>query len=43
MYRGVKMDLTTRYVEGEEVIWWAFSSATATVKVWQSRALRVCV
>ncbi|CAF1227765.1 unnamed protein product [Adineta steineri] len=33
LYRGVRMNLATKYQNGETVIWWAFSSCTTTKEV----------
>ncbi|CAF2589818.1 unnamed protein product [Rotaria sp. Silwood2] len=35
-YRGVKLDLSKRYIEGKTIVWWGFSSCTTTVGVLQS-------
>jgi hypothetical protein len=35
-YRGVKLDISDRYTEGETVVWWGFSSCTTTHGVLQS-------
>ncbi|CAF4632160.1 unnamed protein product [Rotaria socialis] len=35
-YRGVKLDLSRRYVEGETIVWWGFSSCTTSVGVLKS-------
>ncbi|CAF4157651.1 unnamed protein product [Rotaria magnacalcarata] len=35
-YRGVKLDLKTRYIEGETIVWWGFSSCTTSMGVLQS-------
>jgi hypothetical protein len=35
-YRGVKSDMSKRYIQGETVIWWGFSSCTTAVEVLQS-------
>ncbi len=33
VYRGVKLDLSSKYVEGTIFTWWAFSSCTSSVSV----------
>eukprot|EP00930_Biecheleria_cincta_P031537 TRINITY_DN2188_c0_g1_i1.p1 TRINITY_DN2188_c0_g1~~TRINITY_DN2188_c0_g1_i1.p1 ORF type:complete len:761 (+),score=143.66 TRINITY_DN2188_c0_g1_i1:19-2301(+) len=33
VWRGVKGNLTSKYPEGEQIIWWAFSSCTTKVDV----------
>ncbi|CAF3649119.1 unnamed protein product [Rotaria sp. Silwood1] len=35
-YRGVKLDLSKRYIEGKTIVWWGFSSCTTTVGILQS-------
>ncbi|CAF4789808.1 unnamed protein product, partial [Rotaria socialis] len=35
-YRDVKLDLSNRYIEGETIVWWGFSSCTTSVSVLQS-------
>ncbi|CAM4844262.1 unnamed protein product [Rotaria magnacalcarata] len=35
-YRGVKLDLSNRYIEGETIVWWGFSSCTTSVSVLKS-------
>ncbi|CAF4645691.1 unnamed protein product, partial [Rotaria socialis] len=35
-YRGVKLDLKNRYIEGETIVWWGFSSCTTSMGVLQS-------
>ncbi|CAF1353121.1 unnamed protein product [Rotaria sp. Silwood1] len=35
-YRGVKLDLSKRYSEGETIVWWGFSSCTTSVSVLKS-------
>ncbi|CAF4651292.1 unnamed protein product, partial [Rotaria sp. Silwood2] len=35
-YRGVKLDLSKRYIEGETIVWWGFSSCTTAVGVLKS-------
>ncbi|CAF3667660.1 unnamed protein product [Rotaria sp. Silwood1] len=35
-YRGIKKDLSARYVKGNTIVWWAFSSSTKFVDVLQS-------
>ncbi|CAF4437396.1 unnamed protein product, partial [Rotaria sp. Silwood2] len=35
-YRGVKLDLSQRYIKGETIVWWGFSSCTTAVGVLQS-------
>ncbi|CAF3905161.1 unnamed protein product [Rotaria sp. Silwood1] len=35
-YRGVKLDLSKRYIEGETIVWWGFSSCTTSVGVLKS-------
>lgn len=36
VYRGVKLDLSTQYQKDDTIIWWGFSSCTATIAVLQS-------
>ncbi|CAF1387627.1 unnamed protein product [Rotaria sordida] len=36
-YRGVKLDLSERYVKGKTIVWWGFSSCTTTVDVLNSK------
>ncbi|CAF1529827.1 unnamed protein product [Rotaria sp. Silwood1] len=33
IYRGVKMDLVSGYGEGEDFVWWAFSSCTSSLRI----------
>ena len=33
VYRGVKLDLAAKYGVDDDIVWWAFSSATATAGV----------
>jgi hypothetical protein len=35
-YRGVKLDLSDRYIKGESIVWWGFSSCTTSVDVLDS-------
>lgn len=35
-YRGVQLDLSKRYIQGETIVWWGFSSCTKTIGVLQS-------
>ncbi|CAF4716804.1 unnamed protein product, partial [Rotaria sp. Silwood1] len=35
-YRGVKLDLSKRYNEGETIVWWGFSSCTTAIRVLKS-------
>ncbi|CAF2087528.1 unnamed protein product [Rotaria magnacalcarata] len=35
-YRGVKLDLSRRYIEAETIVWWGFSSCTTSVGVLKS-------
>ncbi|CAF1316808.1 unnamed protein product [Rotaria sordida] len=35
-YRGVKLDLSERYIEGKTIVWWGFSSCTTAVGVLKS-------
>ncbi|CAF1340380.1 unnamed protein product [Rotaria sordida] len=35
-YRGVKLDLSKRYIEGKTIVWWGFSSCTTVVNVLNS-------
>ncbi len=35
-YRGVKLDIKNRCIEGETVVWWGFSSCTMTLGVLKS-------
>ena len=34
-YRGVPLDLTSKYIKGETIVWWGFSSCTTDVEVLQ--------
>ncbi|CAF1670079.1 unnamed protein product, partial [Adineta ricciae] len=36
IYRGVKLNMSDRYVRGETIVWWGFSSSTSHVEVLQS-------
>ncbi|CAF1135044.1 unnamed protein product [Rotaria sordida] len=36
VYRGVKLDLSKRYIKGETIVWWGFSSCTTVVNVLNS-------
>ena len=36
VFRGVKLDLSAQYQQGEQVVWWGFSSSTVAVNVLQS-------
>jgi len=36
VYRGVKLDLSSKYQEGEQFFWWGFSSCTTTMNVLKS-------
>ncbi|CAF0988062.1 unnamed protein product [Adineta ricciae] len=36
IYRGVKLNMSDRYIKGETVVWWGFSSSTSHVEVLQS-------
>jgi hypothetical protein len=36
VYRGVKLDLSNEYTDGETIIWWGFSSCTTGLSVLQS-------
>ncbi|CAF3151571.1 unnamed protein product [Rotaria sp. Silwood2] len=36
VYRGVKLDLSKRYIKGETIVWWGFSSCTTAIGVLQS-------
>jgi len=36
VFRGVKLDLAAKYGVDDEIVWWAFSSATATAAVLSS-------
>lgn len=31
-FRGVSADIASQYTEGADIVWWAFSSSTATIK-----------
>jgi hypothetical protein len=33
VFRGVKLDLSAKYCQGNDLVWWAFSSATSTAAV----------
>ena len=33
VFRGVRLDLSAKYCQGNELVWWAFSSATSTAAV----------
>ena len=33
VYRGVRLDLSAKYGKGNDLVWWAFSSATSTAVV----------
>ena len=33
VYRGVRLDLSAKYGKGNDLVWWAFSSATSTAEV----------
>ncbi|CAF2645522.1 unnamed protein product [Rotaria sp. Silwood2] len=35
-YRGVKLNLNKRYVEGKTIVWWGFSSCTTAVSILKS-------
>jgi hypothetical protein len=35
-YRGVKLDMSNRYITGETIVWWGFSSCSTKVEVLQS-------
>ncbi|CAM4850736.1 unnamed protein product [Rotaria magnacalcarata] len=35
-YRGVRLDLSNRYIKGESIVWWGFSSCTTSMGVLQS-------
>jgi hypothetical protein len=35
-YRGVTKDLSERYIEGETIVWWGFSSCTTSIGVLKS-------
>ncbi|CAF3354250.1 unnamed protein product [Rotaria socialis] len=35
-YRGVKLDLSHHYIDGETIVWWGFSSCTKSVSVLES-------
>ncbi|CAF4995561.1 unnamed protein product, partial [Rotaria sp. Silwood1] len=35
-YRGVKLDLSKCYIQGQTIVWWGFSSCTTAVGVLQS-------
>ncbi|CAF3079236.1 unnamed protein product [Rotaria sp. Silwood2] len=35
-YRGIKLDLSKRYIEGKTIVWWGFSSCTTTVGILKS-------
>jgi hypothetical protein len=33
VFRGVSLDLSAKYCQGDDLVWWAFSSATSTAAV----------
>jgi hypothetical protein len=33
VFRGVRLDLSAKYAQGNDLVWWAFSSATSTAAV----------
>ncbi|CAM4989079.1 unnamed protein product, partial [Rotaria socialis] len=35
-YRGVRLDISNRYIKGESIVWWGFSSCTTSVDVLDS-------
>ena len=35
-YRGVKLDISDRYIEGETIVWWGFSSCTTSIGILKS-------
>jgi hypothetical protein len=37
VYRGVKLDLSAKFREGDEPVWWSVSSTSTTMKVLQSK------
>ena len=37
VYRGVKLDLSGKYPEDDDFIWWGFTSTTSTVKVMEDQ------
>ncbi|CAF3996219.1 unnamed protein product [Rotaria sordida] len=37
-YRGVKLDLSKRYIKGKTIVWWGFSSCTTTVSILNSKS-----
>eukprot|EP00808_Paulinella_micropora_P013926 g14856.t1 len=36
VYRGVKLDIASKYAKDKDVVWWGFSSATASLEVLKS-------
>jgi hypothetical protein len=36
VYRGVKSDISKKYISGETIVWWGFSSCTDNIEVLQS-------
>jgi hypothetical protein len=36
VYRGVKSDISKKYISGQTIVWWGFSSCTDNIKVFQS-------
>ncbi|CAF3224923.1 unnamed protein product [Rotaria socialis] len=38
-YRGVRLDLSNRYIKGESIVWWGFSSCTTSINVLDSEIL----
>ncbi len=37
VYRGVKLDLSAKFREGDEPVWWSVTSTSTTMKVLQSK------
>jgi hypothetical protein len=38
LYRGVKRDLSARYLQGKTFVWWGFSSCTTSIKTLEDEA-----
>jgi hypothetical protein len=36
VYRGIKLDLSSKYKQGDQFFWWGFSSCTTTINVLKS-------
>jgi hypothetical protein len=37
VYRGVKLDLSTKFKKGDEPVWWSVTSTSTTMEVLQSK------